>query len=143
MIFPYFVLSKSDCSAALLLSQSPNHLKSADLLRKLLLSHVLAVLIDTNTYASIRFVSICPLNHQYFNIDPDKKQEMKNCRFLLTNAGFCPKLMNETELTARHRGKTKKRDSTFRTIYREGITGARFLCGRDGTCLGVLYENTA
>ena len=111
--------------------------------KKWLLSHVLAVLIDTNTYASIRFVSICPLNHQYFNIDPDKKQEMKNCRFLLTNAGFCHKLMNETELTARYRGKTKKRDSTFRTIYREGITGARFLCGRDGTCLGVLYENTA
>ena len=31
--------------------------------KKWLLSHVLAVLIDTNTYASIRFVSICPLTH--------------------------------------------------------------------------------
>ena len=81
--------------------------------------------------------------HDYNCCCDTKKKEKKNCRFLLTNAGFCPKLMNETELTARHRGKTKKRDSTFRTIYREGITGARFLCGRDGTCLGVLYENTA
>ena len=133
----------TDCSVLRTPTILKNIRNSLIFLQKWLLSHVFAVPIDTNTYASIRFVSICPLNHQYFNIDPDKKQEMKNCRFLLTNAGFCPKLMNETELTARHRGKTKKRDSTFRTIYREGITGARFLCGRDGTCLGVLHESAA
>ena len=54
MIFPCLALSKSR-----------KHSKSAHFLQKWLLSHVFAVPIDTNTYASIRFVSICPFDSLY------------------------------------------------------------------------------
>ena len=54
MIFPCLALSKSR-----------KHSKSAHFLQKWLLSRVFAVPIDTNTYASIRFVSICPFDSLY------------------------------------------------------------------------------